>query len=125
MLTISTGTITATDLADAAIESAVKSGGISPKFVTNMLVKMNFVGIGRFGIAVRSDVKMGVKHSKARNKRIVMMNEKSFPLDAKVFYKEANMWVAADNASQTIEEASEIMVKSSEELLGSLYDQYI
>ena len=42
MLTIATGTMTAIDLADAAIEAAIKSGGINPAFVPNMLVKVKF-----------------------------------------------------------------------------------
>ena len=122
MLTISTGTMTAIDLADAAIESAVKSGGVGPVFVSNMIVKVNFVGVGRFALAVGSDVKMGVQRSKARNKRIVMMNEKIFLLNAKVFYKEANVWIAADNAGQTIEEAYESMVKASQEFSAAYQD---
>ena len=122
MLTISTGTMTAIDLADAAIESAVKSGGVGPAFVSNMLVKINFVGVGRFALAVRTDVKMGVQRSKARNKRIIMLNEKIFLMNARVFYKEANMWVAADNAGQTIEEAYEMMNKTSVEFSTAYQD---
>ena len=115
MLTISTGTMTTIDLADAAIESAVKSGGVGPAFVSNMIVKVNFVGVGRFAFAVGSDVRMGIQRSKERNKRIVIMNEKIFLLNAKVFYKEANMWIAADNAGDTIEEAYEAMITASRE----------
>lgn len=122
MLTISTGTMTAIDLADAAIESAVKSGGVGPAFVSNMLVKVNFVGVGRFALAVGTDVKMGIQRSKERNKRIILMNEKIFLMNAKVFYKEANMWVAADNAGETIEEAYEAMVKSSQEFAAEYQD---
>lgn len=114
MLTISTGTMTAIDLADAAIESAVKSGGVGPAFVSNMLVKVNFVGVGRFAIAVGSDVKMGVKRSKLRNERIVAMNEQIFLLNGKTFYKQAEMWIAAENAGETIEEAYLLMERTAE-----------
>ncbi len=113
MLTISTGTMTAIDLADAAIESAIKSGGVGPTFLSNMIVKVNFVGIGRFALAVGTDVKMGIQRSKSRNKRIAIMNEKIFLLNAKVFYKQANMWIAADNTGKTIEEAYEMMNETS------------
>ena len=114
MLTISTGTMTAIDLADAAFESAVKSGGVGPAFVSNMLVKVNFVGVGRFTIAIGSDVKMGVKRSKLRNERIVAMNEQIFLLNGKTFYKQAEMWIAAENAGKTIEEAYSMMEKTAE-----------
>lgn len=114
MLTISTGTMTAIDLADAAIEAAVKSGGIGPAFVSNMFVKVNFVGVGRFGIAVASDVGMGIKRSKLRNERIVAMNEQIFLLNGKTFYKQAEMWIAAERAGETIEEAYVLMQKTAE-----------
>lgn len=114
MLTISTGTMTAIDLADAAIESAVKSGGVGPAFVSNMLVKVNFVGVGRFAIAVGSDIKMGVKRSKLRNERIVAMNEQIFLMNGKTFYKQAEMWIAAESAGETIEEAYALMEKTAE-----------
>ena len=114
MLTISTGTMTAIDLADAAFESAVKSGGVGPAFVSNMLVKVNFVGVGRFTIAIGSDVKMGVKRSKLRNERIVAMNEQIFLLNGKTFDKQAEMWIAAENAGKTIEEAYSMMEKTAE-----------
>lgn len=114
MLTISTGTMTVIDLADAAIEAAIKSGGVGPAFVANMLVKVNFVGVGRFAIAVGTDIKMGVKRSKLRNERIVAMNEYIFLLNGKMFYKQAEMWIAAESVRETIEEAYVLMEKTAE-----------
>ena len=116
MLTISTGTMTAIDLADAAIEAAVKSGGIGPAFVSNMFVKVNFVGVGRFAIAVASDVGMGIKRSKLRNERIVAMNEQIFLMNGKTYYKQAEMWITAERAGETIEEAYALMQKTAEAL---------
>lgn len=113
MLTISTGTMTAIDLADAAIESAVKSGGVGPAFVSNMLVKVNFVGIGRFAIAVGSDVSMGMKRSKLRNQRIVAMNEQIFLMNGKTFFKQAEMWIAAESVEETLEEAYTLMEETA------------
>ena len=122
MLTISTGTMTAIDLADAAIESAIKSGGVGPAFLSNMLLKVNFVGIGRFAIAVGSDIKMGIKRSKLRNERIVMMNEQIFLLNGKIYYKQAGMWIAAENAGETIEEAYAMMEETSKVLADAYSD---
>ena len=116
MLTIATGTMTAIDLADAAIESMVKSGGVGPAFASNMLVKVNFIGVGRFAIAVGSDVKMGVKRSRLRNQRIVAMNEHIFLMNGKTFYKQAEMWITAEDAGEIINEAYEMM-----ETTGKIY----
>jgi len=69
MLTISTGTMSAIDIADAAIESAIKSGGLTPAFIPNMLVRVNFVGVGRFAVAVYTDVSMGVQKAKVEDKK--------------------------------------------------------
>ena len=56
MLTISSGTFTVVDMADAAIRSAVKSGGVNPAFVGNFVLRVNFVGVGRFAMACTSEV---------------------------------------------------------------------
>ena len=53
MMTISIGTMEVIDLVDAG----VRSGGALPVFV----LRVNFVGIGRFAIAGTSDIMMGVK----------------------------------------------------------------
>lgn len=122
MLTISTGTMTAIDLADAAIESAVKTGGVGSTMLVDMLVKVNFVGIGRFAIAVGSDVKLGKKRSELRKQRIVAMNEQIFLLNGKTFYKQAEMWIAAENAGQTIEAAYKLMNKTAKAYVRAYSD---
>ncbi len=53
MLAISTGTMEAIDLVDAGI----RSGGALPVF----LLRVNFVGVGRFAIAGSTDLMMGIK----------------------------------------------------------------
>lgn len=92
MLTISTGTMTAIDLADAAIESAIKSGGVNnPAFIYNMIVKVNFVGVGRFAVAVGSDVSMGVKKGKAKREYNQVMSQVICLSNAKMYYMNANL----------------------------------
>lgn len=58
MLTIASSTFMAVDLADAAIRSASKSGGNVGAFVGQMLLRVNFVGIGRTVIAIGTDLIM-------------------------------------------------------------------
>lgn len=110
MMTISTGTLVAVDIADAAIRSATNPNSISaPTFVANMILRVNFVGIGRFAIAVATDVSMGVKLKKAHKERIAVTNEKINLLGAKTYYKVSNMWITAEETGISIEEAMESM----------------
>ena len=104
MLTISSGTFVAVDLADAAIRSAAKSGGEMSLFLTNMVLRVNFVGIGRFAIAIYSDAKKGHKRSNLREERIKLMNSQTYLKNAKIFYKQADMWVEAETATKAVDE---------------------
>ena len=119
MLTIATGTMTAIDIADATIESAVKSGGINPAMIPNMLVKINFVGIGRFAVAVGTDVSMGIKRSKLRNQRIALMNERLFLMNGRTFYKQANMWLVAEDTGKIIDQVYQEMEQAGREFAAA------
>lgn len=61
MLTISTGTFTVVDMADAAIRSAVKSKGLPHTFAANFVLRVNFVGVGRFAISCSSELMMSMR----------------------------------------------------------------
>lgn len=74
MLTISLAVFEVIDLADAAIESAIKSGGNSAMFVENMIVKVNFIGIGRFAIAVGTDIGMGIKRNRLDYEKLQLLH---------------------------------------------------
>lgn len=67
MIVISSGTFCLADLGDAAVRSGIKSGGNLATFGTNFIIKVNFVGIGRFTLAVGSDLYM-----EARKERLKM-----------------------------------------------------
>ncbi len=121
MLTVSSGTFMAFDLGDAAVRSATDAKSVSvPAFFVNMILRVNFVGIGRFAIAVGVDLSMGVKKEKARNERIKLYNEQIMLLDAKVFYKEADMWLSAKSAGETISQAYDMMEKTTTYYVESL-----
>lgn len=126
MLTISTGTMTAIDLADAAIESAIKSGGVSaPEFIRNMIVKVNIVGLGRFAVAVGTDISMGCKRRKAIMERsdvtmqiVAHTTTKLYYLEAdylctladvyeqlaKLYHAENDLWIEVINATHSMNE---------------------
>lgn len=122
MLTISTGTMTAIDLADAAIRSAVKSGGVSPTFVSNFLLRVNFVGVGRFAIACGTDIYMGVQREHRRNERMKIVTSQLYLYNAKVFYKQADMWIAANTATESVDAAYELIFKASQAMISAIQD---
>lgn len=118
MMTIATGTFTAVDIADAAI----RSGG----FNATCLLRVNFVGVGRFIIAIGVDVGMGVKRSKLINERMAVMSKELTLLNAKVYYKCAEihfsevdmmeaqqvMWLTAQDTQQALLEAYSVAEES-------------
>lgn len=122
MLTISTGTFTACDLIDAAIRGGIKSAGNPALFATEFLLRVNFVGVGRFAIAVFSDVKMGVKRSQLRNQRIAIYNEQLHLSNAKIYYLQADMWIAAEKTDQTIKEVLDLIDKNMVSYIQSVHD---
>lgn len=124
MMTIATGTFTAIDLADAGIRAVIKSGGFNPATLGNFILRVNFVGVGRFAIAVGSDVSMGVKRNKTIGEKSKLMSEVICLSNVKVYYKnaellcsysnlhkcqenmfgaEANMWVEVEKTQRSIE----------------------
>lgn len=105
MLTVATGTFCAIDMADAAIRGAIKSGGDPAAFAGNFFLHVNFIGVGRFAIAAFSDVNMGLHRNQKRDERIALINKQIHLLNAKIFYKQANVWISAENAITVIDEA--------------------
>lgn len=109
MLTIATGTFTLVDMADAAIRASAKSGGQAPVFITEFLLHVNVVGVGRFVIAVATDVSMGIRRDRLRSERMYLYSEMLHLMNVKIFYSQAGMWVEAATAQQAINEALAMM----------------
>lgn len=126
MLTISTSIMTVIDLTDAAIEGAIKSGGVNnPLFVRNMIVKVNFVGIGRCAIAIGTDSVMGIERVVKINQAISVKNQMIFYKEAKLYYCMAGVWINASEADKAIADATEMMKKSIQtfsESMGEIKD---
>lgn len=122
MMTIATGTFMAIDLADSAIRAGIKSGGSLPVFLTNFVLRINFVGIGRFAIACGSDIKMGLNRNRLRNERINIYNQQIHLNNAKLFYKQANMWIEAEDTEKAIEEVYQMIEKSKRYFIESMVE---
>ena len=114
MMTIESGTFTAIDVADAAIRSAIKNGGQvqSPTFWKDFILSVNFVGIGRFAIAVGTDVGMGVKRQHLIKERMQYKAEDGMLQTAKLFYMQEGMWIEAVDTEKAIQELTETTEKT-------------
>lgn len=124
MLTIATGTFTTVDVADAAIRSVVKNGGnvYNPKLYADFVLRINFVGLGRFAIAVGTDIHMGVKREKLRKERMFRQSEQMLLGTTKVFYKQADMWISAKDTSEAIDKMEETAIESVGYMKDSLIE---
>ena len=113
MLTISSGTFTAIDLADAAIRSTIEAGPpTTPAFWSKFVLKINFVGIGRFAIAIGTDVGMGVKRQKLIKERLQYRCENSILQNTKIFYLQEEMWIEAIDTQKAINDLCETTEKT-------------
>jgi len=112
MLTIASGTFMAVDMADAAIRSGMKSGGEPAVFASNFILHINFVGIGRFAIAVWTDTKMEFKKQKKDRERQLLYQQQIELYNAKMMYKNADMWISAKDASIAVQETTAIVKQS-------------
>lgn len=119
MLTIATGTFMAIDLADAGVRSVIKSNGLNPATAGNFILRINFVGVGRFAIAVGADTGMGVKKNFRERELMNLKGQELHFLNAKLFYKEANMWIAAEDTEKAISEIHMIMEKTTEDFVNT------
>jgi hypothetical protein len=122
MLTIATGTFTAFDMIDAAIRGALKSGGNPALFAKEFILRVNFVGVGRFAIAIFSDVNMEIKRSRLRNQRIAIYNEQLHLLNAKIFYIQAETWISAKKTEKNFNEVFDLMLKTVAQYFQSKND---
>lgn len=124
MLTIATGVFTTVDVADAAIRSVIKNGGnmYNPKLYLDFVLRVNFVGLGRFAIAVGTDIYMGVKREKLRKERMFRQSEQLILSTTKVFYKQADMWISAKDTSEAIDKMEEAALVSVKYMKDSLVE---
>lgn len=112
MLTIATGTFTAVDLADSAIRAGLKSGGELMAFTTQLVLRVNFIGVGRFAIAIYVDLSMGSQREQLRDERIALLSTQLHWANAKLAYLQGNAWLAAKDTETSLRE-SEMMMRQS------------
>ena len=123
MMTIASGTFVAVDVADAAI----RSGG----FNAACILRINFVGIGRFAIAIGTDIAMGIKKHNKEVERSAALSEYINLANIKIYYREADLLCTMADLYET--EASMYAaekdiwkaVENTQEAMEQLYAQII
>lgn len=112
MLTVAAGTFTAVDVTDAAIRSAIKTRGVNPAFWGCFVLKVNFVGVGRFAMSVISEAKMEYDGGRLEKERQMAYNVLLQQMNVKIYYKQASTWVSAKNSFAAIENLKMMAEKS-------------
>ena len=116
MMTIATGTFTAIDTLDAVIEGAINSKANWAEFGRQVVLRLNFVGIGRFTIALGTDAFMGLRKGKKSRERMLLKAESLYLLEAKMYYGDQLMWTAVQDAGQSVESLFEAIQKLSTQI---------
>ncbi len=122
MMSIATTVMTSFDLVDALINSFIKSNGNQINFLGGFLLRVNYVGVCRTAIALTTDMIMGINLHKSRKDRIKLMNEYNALTNKKIFYKQNDVWVQAQNTETAIEEAITSALNANETLIKSMND---
>ena len=114
MMTIATGTFTACDLADATIRAGCANGFnvYNPKFWSDIVLRVNFVGVGRFAVAVVTDIGMGIKRNSRVGELIGANAELQLWKNAKILYWQGNMWHQAAMTEKAIQDCFVVMGQS-------------
>ena len=113
MMTIASGTFCAVDALDAVIEGAINSKANWVEFGRQVVLRLNFVGIGRFTVALGTDSVMGLSKDKKSRERMLLKAESLYLLEAKLFCGDKLMWTACKDANKSIDELYEAMQRMS------------
>ena len=124
MMTIATGTFTAIDTLDAVIEGAISGAKAGPgfwaEFGRQVVLRLNFVGIGRFTIALGTDAFMGLRKGKKSRERMLLKAESLYLLEAMMYYGDQLMWTAVQDAGQSVDSLFEAMQKLSTQIVDDM-----
>ncbi len=117
MMTIATGTFCAVDSLDAAVRGVISGAqagaGFWAAFGRQLVLRLNFVGIGRFTIALGNEAFMGLRKGKQMRERMLLKAETLYLHEAKLYYGDKLMWSAAKDAEQSVESLLEAMERVS------------
>lgn len=113
MMTIASGTFCAVDALDAVIEGAINSKANWVEFGRQVVLRLNFVGIGRFTVALGTDAIMGLSKDKKSRERMLLKAESLYLLEAKLFCGDKLMWTACKDTNKSVDELYDAMQRMS------------
>lgn len=107
MTTIEAAVFTGCDVVDAAVRAAIESKGIDPTtyavdYTKNLVLRVNFIGIGKLFVNTYQDVGMGVRRTKTIQERQHLLNQWLLLYNAKVFYSQSDMWSQAASTEEAL-----------------------
>lgn len=111
MITVSVGTFVAIDTADALIEGVIHSKGNMVELGRQTVLRLNFVGIGRFTVAIGTDVVMGMKKSRKLKEKMKLKNEALYLSGAKLYSGETLIWSAIKDVDVSVDSLYEALNK--------------
>lgn len=144
MITISLGTMEVIDITDAAIRGVIEAekAGVAgaeagaaagpygaaagaatfstAAFWKTFALRVNYVGVGSFAVAGYVDSSMGLQRQELLSERIALYDRKIAGLNGKMYFKEAEMWVSAEEAGKSVEEAYQYIFKVKKEMKDSI-----
>ena len=122
MMTVESAVFTAFDITDASFKSAIKTGGPeNPLFWKELIFSVNFVGIGRCVIAVGVEFKMEYDKRKVLKERIDYKYQLLTLRGAKMYIYQNNMWRAAQNAKESVDELSNCFYQVDSLIFGFMH----
>lgn len=98
MMTVATGAFTGIDVIIAAAKCSAK---------VPFAAHINVVGVGRFVMAVGTDLRMGLKKNRLIKNRLIIYNEMLLFSEARLYYKTANMLKGVEQAERDVAEVVE------------------
>ena len=112
MMTIASGTFCLVDFGDAAIRAGIQSGVNATVFFGKFILRVNFVGVGRFTLAVGADLYMEAR--KGRMEIAVTSGEIAVAAieEKKVVVDTSNINKNTDDKIEKMKSVSDDMVKT-------------
>ena len=118
MTTVANCTFSAIDLAGAAIVSAAKSGGNIYAFLGNMLININYVGIGRTCISLGEEAFIGIKKHSLKKKKYVEIVKLANLYQAKLFVLENQTWIEIKETDLVMKQLEKVSEDASRDLIA-------
>ena len=115
MTTIANCTFSAVDLSCAIVTSAIKSGGTLPVFITNMVLNVNFAGLGRMCLSFGEEAFIGVRRHSLEKKKSKELTRLALLYQSKAYIKQGELWLEIADTEKSMKSLQIIYEESAKE----------